>query len=114
MLKKALQPSSCCPNFARGQGGLVPDTGFSLREEGASGGGGPAGEDRSLWSVSRRCRHLSSLRGQAGLRLPQATAADSPAFFSRISESQACPVGRLGQDMELVPHILKQGKRAFL
>lgn len=42
MLKSALQPSSGCPNFACGQVGLFPD--FSLREEGASGGGGPAGE----------------------------------------------------------------------
>lgn len=114
MLKNALQPSSCCPNFAHGQVGLVPDTGFSLREEGASGGGGPAGEDRGLWSVSRRCRHLSSLRGQAGLRLPQATAADSPAFFSRISESQACPVGRLGQDMGTCSPYFEAGKKSLL
>lgn len=51
MLKSALQPSSGCPNFACGQVGLFPDTDFSLREEGASGGGGPAGE-------------LSAVRGQ--------------------------------------------------
>ena len=80
VLKSALQPSSCCPNFAHGQVGWFPDTDFSLREEGASGGGEPVGEDRSPWSVSRRCRCLSSLRGQAGLQLPQAMAADSPAF----------------------------------
>lgn len=44
MLKSALQPSSSCPNFARGQVDLFTDTDFSLREEGASGRGGPAGE----------------------------------------------------------------------